>query len=232
MKSLRRLGLAAGAVLMLSTPLQAADIVIGIRSEPSSIDPYFHNLGPNNAMLGQIFDRLNDWTPKMDKMFGRAAKSWKAINETTWEYKLLKGSSFTMVQTSPLMTSSFPTIEQLIIRAVIRALEPTPKVKLLKKIDDYTIHITTEKPYPLMPNDTTTVMIMSSEAKGTGGKNKGISAKDFNNGLAAIGSGPYKFVEWKKVIVLSLKSLQATKGRLNNLGTKSPSSLLKLNPLG
>ena len=43
MKSLRRLGLAAGAVLMLSTPLQAADIVIGIRSEPSSIDPYFHN---------------------------------------------------------------------------------------------------------------------------------------------------------------------------------------------
>ena len=54
MKSLRRLGLAAGAVLMLSTPLQAADIVIGIRSEPSSIDPYFHNLGPNNAMLGQI----------------------------------------------------------------------------------------------------------------------------------------------------------------------------------
>ena len=46
MKSLRRLGLAAGAVLMLSTPLQAADIVIGIRSEPSSIDPYFHNLGP------------------------------------------------------------------------------------------------------------------------------------------------------------------------------------------
>ena len=65
-----------------------------IRSEPSSIDPYFHNLGPNNAMLGQIFDRLNDWTPKMDKMFGRAAKSWKAINETTWEYKLHKGIKF------------------------------------------------------------------------------------------------------------------------------------------
>ena len=59
MKFLRRLGLAAGAVLMLSTPLQAADIVIGIRSESSSIDPYFHNLGPNKAMLGQIFVRLN-----------------------------------------------------------------------------------------------------------------------------------------------------------------------------
>ncbi len=50
-KSLRRLGLVAGAVLMLSTPLQAANIAIGVRSEPSSIDPYFHNLGPDKAML-------------------------------------------------------------------------------------------------------------------------------------------------------------------------------------
>ena len=50
-KSLRRLGLAAGAVVMLSTPLQAADIATGVRSEPSSIDPYFHNPGPDKAML-------------------------------------------------------------------------------------------------------------------------------------------------------------------------------------
>ena len=94
MRTWRQLGLAALAVTTLSGPLQAADIVIGIRSEPSSIDPYFHNLGPNNAMLGQIFDRLNDWTPKMDKMFGRAASSWKAINDTTWEFKLKKGIKF------------------------------------------------------------------------------------------------------------------------------------------
>jgi len=50
-KSLHRLGLAAGAVLMLSTPLQAEDIAKGVRSEPSYMDPYFHNLGPDKAML-------------------------------------------------------------------------------------------------------------------------------------------------------------------------------------
>lgn len=58
-KPLRRSGLTAGAVSMVPTTLQGADIVIGVRSEPSSIDPYVHNLGPNSAMLGQIFDRLS-----------------------------------------------------------------------------------------------------------------------------------------------------------------------------
>ncbi len=230
MKSLRRLGLAAGAALMLSTPLQAADIVIGIRSEPSSIDPYFHNLGPNNAMLGQIFDRLNDWTPKMDKMFGRAAKSWKAINETTWEYKLHKGIKF--------HDGSDLTADDVIF-SYDRAANYTggnssfrtyTKGKTLKKIDDYTIHITTEKPYPLMPNDTTTVMIMSSEAKGTGGKNKGISAKDFNNGLAAIGSGPYKFVEWKKGDRIVLEKFAGYKGPIEQPWDKITFKFIKAEP--
>ena len=72
--------------------------------------------------------------------------------------------------------------------------------------------------YPLMPNDTTTVMIMSSEAKGTGGKNKGISAKDFNNGLAAIGSGPYKLLNEKRGDRIVLEKVCRQKGRLNNLG--------------
>ena len=53
---------AALAALIVSTSGFAATATIGIRSEPSSIDPYFHNLGPNNAMLGQIFGRLVDWS--------------------------------------------------------------------------------------------------------------------------------------------------------------------------
>ena len=51
----------AASVLLANSAVFAADISIGIRSEPSSMDPYFHNLGPNNAMLGHIFGRLVDW---------------------------------------------------------------------------------------------------------------------------------------------------------------------------
>ena len=61
-KLLKRLAIAALAASALSTSLHAAEVTIGIRSEPSSVDPYFHNLGPNNAMLGHIFGRLVEWS--------------------------------------------------------------------------------------------------------------------------------------------------------------------------
>ncbi len=215
MKSLRQFGLATALAVTLSTPVLAADVVIGIRSEPSSIDPYFHNLGPNNAMLGHIFDRLTDWTPSM-QLVGRAAESWNAINDTTWEYKLRKDIKF--------HDGSDLTVDDIIFsfeRADAyeggnSSFRTYTKGKSLKKIDDHTLQIITEAPYPLMPNDTTTVMIMSSEATGTGqsGKNKGIAAKDFNDGTAAIGSGPYKFVEWKKGDRIVLEKFDAYNGPL------------------
>ena len=148
MRTWRQIGLAALAVTTLSGPLQAADIVIGIRSEPSSIDPYFHNLGPNNAMLGHIFDRLNDWTPKMDKMFGRAASSWKAINDTTWEFKLKKGIKFHDGSDLTADDVLFSYDRAANYTGGNSSFRTYTKGKTLKKIDDYTIHIMTEKnPY-------------------------------------------------------------------------------------
>jgi peptide/nickel transport system substrate-binding protein len=64
------------------------------------------------------------------------------------------------------------------------------KGKTLKKIDDYTIHIITQKPYPLMPNDVSTINIISKK------HGKGAKTGDYNSGKAAIGTGPYKFSEW------------------------------------
>ncbi|HIN18672.1 MAG TPA: ABC transporter substrate-binding protein, partial [Gammaproteobacteria bacterium] len=67
MNKLSHICFAALTAALVSTTVSAETVTIGIRSEPSSIDPYFHNLGPNNAMLGQIFGRLVDWTPGMDQ---------------------------------------------------------------------------------------------------------------------------------------------------------------------
>ena len=41
-----------------------------------------------------------------------------------------------------------------------------------------------------MPNDLTTVKIISAKA------GKGATTEDYNSGKATIGTGPYKFVEW------------------------------------
>lgn len=42
-------GAAIAAVFSIS-PALAEDLTIGLASEPTSIDPHYHNLGPNNAM--------------------------------------------------------------------------------------------------------------------------------------------------------------------------------------
>ncbi len=48
----------AVAAALLAGSAWAAELRVGLKLEPSSIDPHYHNLGPNNAFARHIFDRL------------------------------------------------------------------------------------------------------------------------------------------------------------------------------
>jgi peptide/nickel transport system substrate-binding protein len=63
-------------------------------------------------------------------------------------------------------------------------------VKDIEIVDPTTIRIKTDGPYPLLPEDLSTIAIQSKKAT------EGKSTEDFNKGTAAVGAGPYKFVEW------------------------------------
>ena len=229
---LTRTALGAMAAIFISSAAVADNATLGIRTEPSSIDPHFHNLGPNNGMLGQIFGRLIEWSPDMKTLIPRLAVSWKAINDTTWEFKLRKdvkfhdGSDFTADD----FIFSFKRADNYV--GGNSSFRTYTKGKEVKKIDDHTIHISTKAPYPLMPNDMTTVLVLSSDAKGTGEKDKnfGISAKDFNDGNATIGTGPYKFVEWKKGDRIVLEKYAGYKGPLAQPWDKMTFKFIKSEP--
>ncbi|MFQ5936682.1 MAG: ABC transporter substrate-binding protein [Acidiferrobacterales bacterium] len=180
--------LAAAAV---AVPLAAAakDLKLGLALEPSSIDPHYHNLSPNNAFSREVFDRLIMPDEKQKLMPGLAV-SWKAVDDLTWEFKLRKGVkfhdgtpftaddvvfTFERAPNVPQSPSSFGTYL---------------KGKKIVKIDDHTVQIKTEKPYPLMPNDMSTFSIISKK------HGQGASTADYNSGKAAIGTGAFKFVEW------------------------------------
>jgi peptide/nickel transport system substrate-binding protein len=186
---LKRLLTISIAAIGISFAANAADLRVGLQSEPSSIDPHYHNLGPNNGFATHIFGTLVG-SDENQQHYPDLAVSWKPIDNTTWEFKLRKGVKwhdgspfsaddviFTVerAQNVPNSPSSFVTYL---------------KGKTFSKIDDHTIHIKTASPYPLMPNDMTTVKIISANA------GKGASTEDYNSGKAAIGTGPYKFVEW------------------------------------
>ncbi|MFQ5828418.1 MAG: ABC transporter substrate-binding protein [Candidatus Methylomirabilia bacterium] len=190
MKTIAKVILGVFAVAVLGAgPATAAELVIGLKLEPSSIDPHYHNLSPNNAMARHIFDRLVQ-TDEKQRLGPGLAVSWKAINDTTWEFKLRRGVKFhdgtPFTADDVLFTfERAPNVE-----ASPSSFALYTKRKTLKKIDDHTIHIITERPYPLMPNDVAAINIISKK------HGQGATTGDYNAGKAAIGTGPYKFVEW------------------------------------
>ena len=123
----------------------AAEITIGLKLEPSAIDPHYHNLTPNNSMARHIFDRLMHTNEKQQLEPGLAV-SWKPINDTTWELKLRKGVKW---------HDGTPFTADDVLFTWERApnVEKSPssfnlyiKLKTLKKIDDHTIPLIPPKP--------------------------------------------------------------------------------------
>lgn len=175
--------------IMMALPVIAEDLTIGLASEPTSIDPHYHNLGPNNALARHIYGNLIMQDENQQLQPGLAV-SWEAIDDLTWEFKLREGVTFH--DGSPLTADD-----------VVFTFERAPNVpnspssyatyikgKTAVKVDDLTVHIKTESPYPQMATDVSTIPIISVE------NGEGASTEDFNSGKAAIGAGPYKFAEY------------------------------------
>ncbi len=182
---------AAGLALSAPFAATAKELRMALSAEPSSMDPHFHNLTPNNALTSHVFERLVHFDSKMKPIPGLAT-SWKTIDEKTWEFKLRPGVKW---------HDGSPFTADDVLFSMERApnVENSPgsfatyvKGKTFAKIDDMTIRVTTPAPYPLMPNDLATIAIISKKAA------SGAKTDDFNSGKAAIGTGPYKYAEFVK----------------------------------
>ena len=199
--------LAAG--VLLATGAAAQDLRIGLSSESTSADPHFHNLGANNALKRHVFDALVE-TDENQKLVPGLAASWKATNDTTWEFKLRPDIKFS--NGDPLTANDIiytfcrlPFVEGspghfgLAVKSIATVESPNAETLVIK----------TTAPDPLLPTSLTSVGIIS--AKVSGG-NQGLTFKqggcdnlgnnpkpvEFNTAAKAIGTGPYKFVEYTR----------------------------------
>jgi peptide/nickel transport system substrate-binding protein len=182
--------LVASALALTSPVVGAADLKIAVAADITSMDPHFFNLFPNNNMAEHIFDKLVQMDPD-SKMIPGLALSWKPIDDKTWEYKLRKGVKF--------HDGSELTAEDVVFsidRVAQIPNSPGPFVAYTKAIigkeivDPYTVRFKYASPYPLSPNDLSTIYIVSKKAA------TGATTEDFNTGKATIGSGRFKFVKY------------------------------------
>jgi peptide/nickel transport system substrate-binding protein len=170
----------------------AAELRIGLSSEPNSIDPHFHALAPNNNLAAHIFEALTRFDSD-SRLVPALAESWRLIDETTWEFKLRKGVRF--------HDGSELTAEDVawsLERPAAIKNSPGPYTLYTRQItskeivDPLTIRLKTAAPYPLMLNDLSAVFIVSKK------NTQGVSSDEFAQGKGVVGTGPFRFGSFKR----------------------------------
>lgn len=186
----RRLAaLLAAALLSCVSPARGAELRIGLAADVTSMDPHFLNLAPNSNISWHVFDALTH-VDEDARLIPGLAESWRAIDGTTWEFKLRRGVKF-------------HDGGELTAEDVIASIERTQKVpsgqfrtftqRLVSKqiVDRYTLRFKTATPYAMVPYDLDSVFIISKKALDA-------TTEDFNSGKAMIGTGPFRFVRFAR----------------------------------
>jgi len=193
---------------LLGPCAQAADIKIGLAAEPTAMDPHFHNLTPNNQVVMHVFEPLIIANAKFEWKPG-LAESFRAINPTTWEFKLRRNVKFHDGSNFDANDVLFTMCR---VPTVVNSPSPftlyTKAIKEMEAPDPYTIIIKTAEPYPLLPNELSSVAILSDTlidgekvtfaSSGCKISHAMPTTADFNSGKAAIGTGPFKFKSFTK----------------------------------
>ncbi|HVL74359.1 MAG TPA: ABC transporter substrate-binding protein [Beijerinckiaceae bacterium] len=192
----------AGLALAFAAPAGAQELKVGLASEPTSIDPHFHNLGPNNALRSHIFESLTAQDAEQ-KLQPKLAASWRAVDDTTWEFKLRQGVKFSngtdfTARDVVYTICRVPTVENSPSAFTVH----TRGITDIQTPDPHTVIMKTSAPMPLVPNSMATIGILSAQLYGGenvkfrqgGCENLGTPPKsvEFNEPGKAVGTGPYK----------------------------------------
>ncbi len=191
------LGSLLAAAIALSAPAaaqQPSTLTIGVRSETSSLDPHWTQFPQDKQVEDHIFERLVAMDANSRPIPGLAV-SWRTINDNTWEFKLREGVRWHDGQPFSADDVVFTFAR---LRAGIAGAPASPAFvlsngnKRITKIDAHTVHIMTDGPFPTMPEEMAFFSIVAAHRVANA-----TPSVDFNNGRAAIGTGPFRFVEFR-----------------------------------
>jgi peptide/nickel transport system substrate-binding protein len=186
----------AAATLLTAASADARTLRWARSGDALTIDPHAQNEGPTHAMLHHLYEPLAMRNQKGDLVPGLAT-SWKILesDKTVWEFKLREGVKF---------HNGNPFNADDAVFSLNRSLAPTSDMKGLltsvesvSKVDDYTVHVKTKGPNPLLVNNLTNTFMMDKEWSEQNNVTKPQDFKNKEENFAvrnANGTGPFVLV--------------------------------------
>jgi peptide/nickel transport system substrate-binding protein len=188
---------------MLGIPHRAAvaadadTIVMALDLDQDSMDPHMHFQRVGILMNINMYDSLLHKNTKLEYEPSLATE-WKTLDDITWEFKLRQGVKF---------HNGDPCSAEDVKFSFERVLDPATKspqygnirgIKEVKIVDPLTVHLISDKPFPLLLERVVFFPIIPKKHYEKAG------AQAFAES-APVGTGPYKFVEWKRDQYLKLE---------------------------
>ncbi|KCB48743.1 ABC transporter, substrate-binding protein, family 5 [Bordetella hinzii 1277] len=192
-------GLSCGAAALLlasGTQAWARDLVIALKTEPSSMDPQYHALTPNTQISQTLFNSLVETDEKLQPQ-PALAESW-TVDGKVWTFKLRPNVKF--ADGSPFTAEDVVFTYDRIPKVPN---SPSPftlylgSVAKTEAVDPMTVRITTKELAPNLLVNLAQLPIMSKKAA-SGAAPEGKTTTELNSGDGLVGTGPYKFVSWKR----------------------------------
>jgi len=174
--------------------VKSKEIVVGLGAEPRTLLAVTIVDWTTNNMLEHIYDRLLDRDPKTFKPVPMLATSWKIVNDTTWELSLRKGVKFHNGEpfTAQSVKATFDYLFDPATKSQFATASYWGPVKEVQVVDDATVRFITKQPWPTLIDHASLTNLLIMPAKAL--KEQGVPKLSQH----PIGTGPFKFVEWRR----------------------------------
>ncbi|MBE9603397.1 ABC transporter substrate-binding protein [Acetobacteraceae bacterium H6797] len=201
------MALALGAA---SLPASAQTLRVALSAETTSADPLNYSMTMNSTLRHHIFEALIENDADFALKPGLAT-SWSRESDLAWVFKLRQGVTFHNGQAFGAPDVLFTFCRALnnkdeVVQSYSRIIRRIAKVEVL---GEDSIRITTKEPEPLFLSDLANLPLLPRSlinnapldfAKGEdcGYAGPWPTASQFNDGSAAIGTGPYKLRSYSR----------------------------------
>ena len=181
------LAAACGTATPSTGPGAAGAVVYAVGADPTTLDPQATDDGNERAINDNVYETLVFRNGSTSALEPGLALSWTLKTDTTWEIKLRPNVKF---------TNGAAMNADAVVFSIKRIIDPNLKsaqfsylnsIKDAAKVDDLTVTITTDGPDPGLGSKLTWLKVVDPAY-----------AKTADFASKPVGTGPYKFVEWKK----------------------------------